>query len=39
MFGFESSFVPFCALILAGFVGAFWIAIIAALRLLNFQRR
>jgi hypothetical protein len=39
MLGFESYFVKWCAVIMAGFVLAFMVAIVAALRIFNFQRR
>jgi hypothetical protein len=39
MLGFESWFVKWCAVIMAGFVLAFWVAIVGALRFFNFQRR
>ncbi|KAF6262511.1 ATP-binding cassette transporter [Scenedesmus sp. NREL 46B-D3] len=39
MLGFDSSFVGWCALIMAGFILAFCAAIIAAMRFFNFQRR
>jgi hypothetical protein len=39
MLGFESSFVGWCALIMAGFILAFCAAIVGALRFFNFQRR
>lgn len=37
--GFESWFVGYCALIMAAFVVAFCVLIIAALRFFNFQKR
>jgi hypothetical protein len=37
--GFESSFVGACAGIMAGFVVAFCVGIVAAIRKFNFQRR
>jgi len=39
MLGFESSFVGWCVLIMFGFILAFWVAIITALRKFNFQKR
>ena len=39
MLGFEAYFVKWCAVIMAGFVLAFMVAIVAALRIFNFQRR
>jgi hypothetical protein len=39
MLGFDSSFVGWCALIMAGFILAFCVAIIAAMRCFNFQKR
>jgi len=39
MLGFESYFVKWCALIMAGFVVVFWVLIVAALKFFNFQRR
>jgi energy-coupling factor transporter ATP-binding protein EcfA2 len=39
MLGFESWFVHWCALIMAGFILAMMVAIVAALRLFSFQRR
>lgn len=38
-YGFEMWFVKWCALIMAGFVVAFWVAIIAAMRFFKFERR
>jgi hypothetical protein len=39
MLGFESYFVKWCAVIMAGFVLVFMVAIVAALRIFNFQKR
>jgi hypothetical protein len=39
MLGFEAYFVKWCAVIMAGFVLVFMVAIVAALRIFNFQKR
>jgi hypothetical protein len=39
MLGFESWFVRWCALIMAGFILAMMVAVVAALKFFSFQRR
>ena len=39
MLGFETWFVKWCAVIMAGFVLAFMVLIVSALRFFNFQKR